>query len=116
MVEMENPETFASEYLTIGGDELLVDATDDAVCSLCGDEHDAALTTEVLAKAVDDSEQWIAGRFPDYFTHWTHLLRRFGMAEGADDLEATLRRYQQQVHRAKSAGLGHPETWLASTR
>lgn len=83
------------------------------VCWVCGDEHNPALTAEVLASAVDTSETWIASRFPDYFSDWIHLLREHGMEQSALDLEAQVARYQEQVRRVKGAALGDAETWLS---
>lgn len=100
------------DHWAIGAEALVVDGTHDVVCWVCGDEHDAELTARALAKAVEDSEQWIAARFPDYFTDWSDDLRRRGMEQGALDLENAVSRYQEQVRRAKAAGLGHREVWL----
>lgn len=104
------------DHWSIGGLAGIVLAdTGASVCWVCGDEHNAALTAEVLAAAVDESEQWIASRFPDYFTRWADLLRRrFGMEQAALDLDKKVARYQEQVRRAKSAGLGLPGTWLSA--
>jgi hypothetical protein len=99
---------------TIPGEDLVIEGTHTPVCWICGDEHDAELTAELLAKAVDAAERWISAALPDYIEHWLALLDGLGMAEAVANLEHDCALYQQQVRDAKAAGLGHTETWLAS--
>jgi hypothetical protein len=100
------------DHWTISGEDLVLEGSGAPVCWVCGDEHDAALTAELVAQAVEGAEQWIASALPDYIEHWLALLNGLGMAEAVANLEEDCRRYQQQVREAKAAGLRHPETWL----
>lgn len=98
---------------TLGGEDLVIAGTHDPVCWLCGDEHDSTMTASVLADAVHDAEQWIAGALHGYLEHWIDLLQRLGMPEASATLRSDCERHQRQVREAKAAGLGNAETWLS---
>jgi hypothetical protein len=101
------------DFWTIGDRELVLNG-DPArvVCWICGDEHDPALTAQVLADAAAAVEGRVAVGVPKYTEHWVGLLRELGAVQRALDLEDALRRQQEQVRRLKAAGLSDPDSWV----
>lgn len=87
---------------------------DRMVCWICGDEHDAELTAELLAAMASADHLARAASFLGYFDAMTRLLRYLGAEQRALDLEADRDRFQQLVRDIKAAGLGDQAVWLGS--